>query len=324
MTLPRGRRTILLRFAQLVVGIVWLTGQLSVAGCLARLGWPLELASHFPVQYLMVLAAGALLLLVGRKPWSALVALGFALLNLAWIAPAYWGAEEPVRTARTYRVLFLNLFFENHAHEQVLHFLHDADPDILLLAETTPEWILALHSLRSKYPGGTFQPGDAVPDVVLLSRFPLEEVEALDLGDGRGRCIRVRVALEGQRLTLIGAHLTPPTRRDSAGRRNRELARLVQYATGQEGPIMIVGDLNCTPWSPYFQDLLHAAKLRDSRRGFGLQPTWPAWLPLAGIPIDHCLVSPEVNVQNRWVGPDVGSDHYPIVVDFCFRTHAPH
>ena len=45
------------------------------------------------------------------------------------------------------------------------------------------------------------------------------------------------------------------------------------------------------------------------------EPTWPTYNPLLWIPIDHCLVSPEIIVTDRQIGPDVGSDHYPIVVD---------
>jgi len=39
-------------------------------------------------------------------------------------------------------------------------------------------------------------------------------------------------------------------------------------------------------------------------------------VPLLGIPIDHCLVSPEIIVTKRSVGPSVGSDHYPVIIDF--------
>ena len=70
----------------------------------------------------------------------------------------------------------------------------------------------------------------------------------------------------------------------------------------------ILGDLNVSPWSPHFGGLL-----RESGRG--VQATWPTNLAPMRIPIDHCLVSPDVSVVGRRVGPDVGSDHFPIVVD---------
>ena len=56
--------------------------------------------------------------------------------------------------------------------------------------------------------------------------------------------------------------------------------------------------------------------LRDSSRGMGLQPTWPADIPLLWIPIDHCLYSDGIEIRGRRTGPDVGSDHFPLIVDF--------
>ncbi len=93
-----------------------------------------------------------------------------------------------------------------------------------------------------------------------------------------------------------------------------------------ESPTRRVSDLECRtaetayrcwrfelcPASPYFGDFLKATGLRDSRRGWGWQATWNASRPLLRIPIDHCLVEPEMHVLNREVGPDIGSDHFPI------------
>ena len=42
-----------------------------------------------------------------------------------------------------------------------------------------------------------------------------------------------------------------------------------------------------------------------------------AWLFLSN-PIDHCLLSDDLFVENRFVGKFVGSDHFPIVVDVRF------
>jgi len=55
--------------------------------------------------------------------------------------------------------------------------------------------------------------------------------------------------------------------------------------------------------------------LKDSSLGWGIQPTWPAmFLPLR-IPIDHCLVSPDLKIVRRKIGRDIGSDHLPLLVD---------
>ncbi len=82
---------------------------------------------------------------------------------------------------------------------------------------------------------------------------------------------------------------------------------------------MVLGDLNVTPWSPFFRDLLREGALRNARKGYGLRPTWPTMLPPLLIPVDHCLVSSGVTVHDCRAGRNVGSDHYPLVVDFSLR-----
>ena len=88
----------------------------------------------------------------------------------------------------------------------------------------------------------------------------------------------------------------------------------------QDGPTMLMGDLNTTPWAPTFRDFLDSSGMRDSRGGFGLQVTWPTYLPPLLIPIDHALVSPDISVRHFEVGPSVGSDHYPLLLDFTLGT----
>ena len=39
-------------------------------------------------------------------------------------------------------------------------------------------------------------------------------------------------------------------------------------------------------------------------------------MPLLLIPIDHCLYGSGLHVNAKKIGPNVGSDHYPVVVDF--------
>jgi len=101
---------------------------------------------------------------------------------------------------------------------------------------------------------------------------------------------------------------------ERAGEWAAEWAARGAEATG--GRAVVAGDLNATPWSPIFHRVLDLGRLRDSREGFGLHRTWPSGIhALLRIPIDHVLVGEGVTVLRREVGPHIGSDHRPVIVD---------
>ena len=88
----------------------------------------------------------------------------------------------------------------------------------------------------------------------------------------------------------------------------------------QEHPddsVIVMGDLNLTPWSPLFRDFLIAADLHDASRGHGLTPTWYRWpfFPF-GLVLDHGLASQDIVCTKRAVQGDVGSDHRPVTFEF--------
>ncbi|MCB0060965.1 MAG: endonuclease/exonuclease/phosphatase family protein [Caldilineaceae bacterium] len=87
----------------------------------------------------------------------------------------------------------------------------------------------------------------------------------------------------------------------------------------ENGPLIVAGDFNVTPWSPRFQRLLREARLKNSMRGFGMQNSWPSVLPLPlGIPIDHALHSPSLTTLDRKTVRVAGTDHAMLVVTFGF------
>jgi len=102
--------------------------------------------------------------------------------------------------------------------------------------------------------------------------------------------------------------------------RNHQLNEIANYIReGSEGYTILAGDLNVTPYSYYFRDLLRGSGLIDSGLGYGWQPTWSIRMPWFAIPIDHILVSPDIQVTNRAIGPSLGSDHHPVVVSFDIK-----
>ena len=80
---------------------------------------------------------------------------------------------------------------------------------------------------------------------------------------------------------------------------------------------MVVGDFNNSSFSTYFQKLTET-DLKDSRLGFGLLPTWPANISFLQTTLDHILVSENIQVLDRTVGENIGSDHLPISVEIGF------
>jgi endonuclease/exonuclease/phosphatase (EEP) superfamily protein YafD len=70
-------------------------------------------------------------------------------------------------------------------------------------------------------------------------------------------------------------------------------------------------------WSPYYRKLVRDSGLRNARKGFGIIPTWPCGIPMMSIPLDHCLTSPSLQVNAIKRGKQVGSDHFPIIVDLA-------
>ncbi|MEM7233873.1 MAG: endonuclease/exonuclease/phosphatase family protein, partial [Planctomycetota bacterium] len=84
----------------------------------------------------------------------------------------------------------------------------------------------------------------------------------------------------------------------------------------RETQCLLLGDLNTTPFSPYFSKLLDETGLQNSARGFGLQASWPSLLSVLGIPLDHVLHSEDIVVVDRSTRAGAGSDHRAVIVDF--------
>ena len=113
----------------------------------------------------------------------------------------------------------------------------------------------------------------------------------------------------------------PPMSVAAQSARNEHLTQMTAFAKARSEPLIIVGDLNMTMWSPSHRSLCDELGLTNTRRGFGILPSWPASLPsVMRIPIDHCLVSDGITVLDCRLGRDIGSDHLPLIVDLGIHS----
>lgn len=296
----------------------------TVTGFAGSWNWLFELTSHFKVQLAAALLVLTVLLCWGRRwRWAAWVGLACGLNGIAvgWaVRPSSPGAAPE---APAFRLLSLNVHTANTRSDLVRTAIREGNPDVIVLLEVNDRWIQELASLRNEYPAAVLEPREDNFGIALFSRLPLQRTEILELGDVPVPSIAVEIGWGGRVLRLLGTHPVPPGSPEYAGERNRQLAAIAEWARMQPGPVVVAGDLNATPWSPYFRALLDSGRLSSAQPDWGWYPTWPsgAW-PLR-IPLDHCLVSSEVAVRRRWVGEGVGSDHFPLWVDLAWRGPDP-
>lgn len=283
--------------------------------------WWLDLCSHFRWP---LFAVGLVLVpacLLGRH-WLlaalAFILFGFncTLLVHNWRTPPQ--VTRAAQNAPTVRALSINVHSGNKEIDRVLAYIDSQSPDILLLIEVTGAWIPTLERLRTEYPYEARQIWGNNLGATILSRYPLTRAPRQYGYSGAGSIARIVELPQGRCLLLAVHPISPLTERAWKWNTNtlRDLQQYVIKARVDQ-PVLLLGDLNNSPWSHSFRQLLQQSGLRppDSKRIW-----WPTWYTVswpAAIPIDHFLLSPELQDTNTWVGPNVGSDHYPIGLDFA-------
>jgi endonuclease/exonuclease/phosphatase (EEP) superfamily protein YafD len=300
--------------------LIFLAGAIATTiGFLGRLWWVLELFSHFRWQYLVTLLTSLVLALAVGSPWLAVLSGLFAAVNLALIVPLY----RPVRTPQKEpgcRLLLANVLQPNREYGLVDDLIKKENPDVIVLVEINSSWVDGLVEALEPYTYRKSVIRDDHYGLGIFSRCPISRTKVHSLPKIDGPVIEAQLELDGRTLTLLALHPPPPKKARMASQRNLVFRAVSELSDRLPRPLMLAGDLNTSSWSPFFKDLLRGTSLRDSRVGFGLQNTWPSNRPHLLTQIDHVLVSDEIEIHSRRVGPFTGSDHYPVLLDFSIAA----
>ncbi len=275
--------------------------------------WIAELFTHFRIHLIAVLATLSGLLLICRYWRWATVMLGATALAAWPVVALLMPASQPPAGKTQLKLISANVLYANHDYEAFRRLVADEDPDLLLVVEYTAAWEEHLQDLREEYPYALLDPREQGCGIALFSKLPLNHAETRGLLDPGLPMAFADVQVDGQILNIIGVHLLSPLDPTRYSLRNEQLQELARTVSATPSPKIVVGDFNSTTWSPFLQEFLETTGLRDSRQGFGFQPSWPQQMALLRIPIDQLFVSSEIHVHRRVVGPDIGSDHFPII-----------
>jgi len=181
---------------------------------------------------------------------------------------------------------------------------------------------------------------DTRAGVCFVSRFPILEAaemerESLRGAGGSGLVVTYRLDLDGRQVRVTNVHLETPRAgleslregrvgegifwlREKSSLREIELRRARRWVGRFTGPQLVVGDFNTPPESPIFRaawsDWTNAFSLGG--RGFG-GSRHNGWIRAR---IDHILLNQDWTVVRSWLGPDIGSDHVPMLAQVRLRS----
>jgi endonuclease/exonuclease/phosphatase (EEP) superfamily protein YafD len=298
-------------------GIAVLAG--TAAGWCGRWHWLCDLASHFRWYWLLLAVAGLVACARWRRPVAAACLALAAVGNAREMLP-YWlpSPPPPAKAAavpvgdRGLIVISMNVHRLNDDTGPAVAYLRDRQPDLVAVLEVDALWAEALDALDDLFPHRVIR---ARPDnfgIAVLSRWPLVDPRIATFSDTGFPSIVTTVRGRAGDFRFIATHPYPPFDARAAEALGKHLAGVADAALASPLPCIVAGDLNATPWSLPFRTLLARTGLRDTAVGHGVQATWNCRLPLPRIPIDHILAAEETVVVRRRIGPDVGSDHYPV------------
>ena len=284
-------------------------------GYLGLHGWPFDLFANFRVQYMGLFAVCVIALTIARWRKTAILALLGVALTTASMAAYFPERVIPEHErARGFTLVSFNTWFRNEHLDAVLSFLETSEADAIVLQEVELSRVEEMRARLRAYPYVTVTPG-VRRGLVIFSRTPLTDVHHFRIPERVTRITRAQTRWNGRDIVLIGVHLSWPLTRFKAHQRSYELAMLAEQARRETSPVLVAGDFNLTPWSQRFTEFVDRSGLQDCAIGQGLLPTWPAQFMPLRIRIDHCFASSHWRVQQVRVGPQLGSDHLPVITN---------
>ena len=292
----------------------------TVASHLGTLWWGFALITHFRPHLaalsLVSLAAG----LLWRARLSTALSLALLAINTAPLLP-YLGmaASGSAAAPANLRVLTYNMHGDATDREIFRELIEREKPDLVVLSEVS-HGIAGLAEQTALPAYHTGEPPYLLYSSILFSRWAFTNFSVERTAEDAGSVLGAELCTSDRWLgclRIVALHAAPPFG-DDAETQSQQLeiaARLA--ADSPDRRVLLAGDLDLTPWSPAFTELLSHGGLVDTGPWRGLSATWFSRIPFVGLLIDHVLVSPSITVVDNRLGPDLGSGHFPVIVDLA-------
>jgi endonuclease/exonuclease/phosphatase (EEP) superfamily protein YafD len=146
--------------------------------------------------------------------------------------------------------------------------------------------------------------------MLLLSTLPIDSAIIYRLNEEAWPALIAALDVPGTgSIRLVLVHATDPIQASGLQLRDEFLAAIAPIIAGLDGPVIVAGDFNATPFTPAFRRFLVDARVLPPR---ALPGSYPANFGALGLPIDHILLR-DADLSAVRALPATGSDHRPIL-----------
>lgn len=289
-----------------------------VLGLLGRQNWFLDVFSHFRVYYFIAFLIIGIIAGILKK-WREM-GVSFALSVILFMTFVdLFISETEVQTSGGLKIASINLLSLNTNYQDVMEFIRSNDFDIVFFQELNSRWESELEEIRDGFIFQQMIPREDNFGIGVFSKMENTAIQETNFSTVNIPSLVLSIPFEGKELMIINTHPLPPVGESYFEARNEQFKILDRVISRLDDDVILIGDLNSTRFSPNFKLLLESGKLRDSRKGFGLLPTWHAQFPLISVTLDHALVTDGVEVLERGVGSNIGSDHLPVIIEVGWK-----
>lgn len=226
---------------------------------------------------------------------------------------------------QTISIMISNVFEDNTNYQGCVSEIKKTDADIVLLLETSHEWMEQVRPATDAYAYRVEKPIDNTYGMLLYSKLELKDSEIKFLVEDDIPSIHTKVILKsGQIVQLYAVHPTPPVPGENprSTERDKELLLIADKALDAKIPVIVCGDLNDVAWSYTTELFLKTSQLLDPRRGRFFLNSFHAHHFFMRFPLDHIFCSTDFKLKRMKRLANFDSDHFPILTELQYEKFA--
>jgi endonuclease/exonuclease/phosphatase (EEP) superfamily protein YafD len=277
-----------------------------------------ENLNQYRLQFFYLSCILLILSFLTKSKWVVFLAIITLSLNVFEIISYHLPSNATINKSAKITLFSLNVKLNNRQFDKIGQAIADSKADYVLLMDVNAECLEKLQPYLTNYPYKFTRPSSEVGGMAVYSRIAANFVEKDFLKHPSRLSILTKLKIESDSLQILAIHPKGPNTSLKFQERNRELKSIAQARNQLQPNLILIGDFNTTPYSPYYQAVRKKMQLKDTQLGRGIQNSSfkaGGWL---GLSLDHCWVSEKIEVLDRKLGAEVGAEHLPLVVKLAW------